>query len=222
MTEYLAAVLGELPYIAGGALYTLGIVLCVMFIGLFLGIPLALVQVYGGPLPRLFVRLHVWFFRGTPILVLLYLFYLGLDLSALVSACVVLGLTSSAYQSQIIRGAIESLPAGQFKAARALGMSDTRGIVSIVLPQALRLALPGWSNEYSIILKDTALVYVLGVPELMARAHFVASRTTWHFTYYIMAGILYLLITVAGLKLLRRLENRVRLPGYSPYGNCDA
>ncbi len=228
MLEYLLTVAGELPYILQGALYTLGIVASSMLSGLALGVPLSLCQVYGLPPVRWAVNLYVWFFRGTPILVLLYLFYFGLfpalnnlipwleiDIPALASCCIVLGMTSAAYQSQIFRGAIESLPSGQLKAAQALGMSDARGIRHIILPQAMRLALPGWSNEYSILLKDSALVYVLGVPEIMARSHFVASRTTWHFTYYILAGILYLIITVLGLKLLRLFEEKVRLPGYN-------
>lgn len=221
MLEYLLTVAGELPYILRGATYTLGIVLSAMGMGLVMGVPLSLVQVYGNRKLQALAGLYVWFFRGCPILVLLYLFYfglfpsLGLDVPALVSCCIVLGLTSTAYQSQIFRGCIESLPSGQLKAARALGMSDMQSIKNIILPQAMRLALPGWSNEYSILLKDSALVYVLGVPEIMARSHFVASRTTWHFTYYILAGVLYFIITVLGLKLLRKLEHKVRLPGYN-------
>ena len=84
-------------------------------------------------------------------------------------------MASAAYQSQIFRGAIQSLPQGQLKAANALGMSNASAITNIVLPQALRLSIPGWSNEYSIILKDSAVAFVLGTTEIMARTHFVAS-----------------------------------------------
>ncbi|MCL1915900.1 MAG: amino acid ABC transporter permease [Desulfovibrionaceae bacterium] len=221
MWEYLSSLAGELPYILQGSLTTLLVVFFALGLGLIFGLPLALGQIYGPLALNRLVRIYVWFFRGTPILVLLYLFYFGLfialnlDVSAFASSCIVLGLTSAAYQSQIFRGALESLPHGQLKAARALGMSDTEGIRHIILPQALRLSIPGWSNEYSILLKDSALVHVLGVPELMARSHYVASRTTWHFTYYILAGILYLIITVLGLRLLRSLETKTRLPGYA-------
>lgn len=221
MLQHLSDFAGELPYILQGALVTMIVVAGALSTGFVIGIPLSLLHVYGPRPVRWAVGLYVWFFRGTPVLVLLYLFYfglfiaLGLDVSALVSSCVVLGLASAAYQSQIFRGAIESLPSGQLKAARALGMSDLSGIRSIILPQALRLALPGWSNEYSIILKDSALVYVIGVPEVMQRAHMVASRTYSHFTYYILAGVIFFVITVAGLKLLRALEKKVRLPGYN-------
>lgn len=127
-------------------------------------------------------------------------------------------MTSAAYQSQIFRGAILALPQGQLKAARALGMTDGAAIRSIILPQALRLSIPGWSNEYSILLKDSALAFVLGTPEIMARTHFVASRTYEHLPLYMTAGALYFVITVIGLKLLRKLEHRVHIPGYAGSG----
>ena len=154
-------------------------------------------------------------------LVLLFLFYFGLfsllniNLSAFSVGTIVLGLISSAYQSQIFRGAILSLPEGQLKAARALGMSDAKGILFIILPQALRLSIPGWSNEYSIVLKDSAVTYALGVAEIMARTHFVASRTYQHLPLYLAAGLIYLILTFIGIKALRLLEERFRIPGYS-------
>ena len=173
---------------------------------------------------RLLARVYVWFFRGVPLLVLLFLFYfglfsvLGINLSAFTVAIIVLGLISAAYQSQIFRGAILSLPEGQFKAARALGMSDLKAISFVILPQALRFSIPGWSNEYSIVLKDSAVVFALGVAEIMARTHFVATRTYQYLPLYLAAGFLYLVLTFMGVKALRMLEERVRIPGYSRPG----
>ena len=108
-----------------------------------------------------------------------------------------------------------SLPEGQLKAARALGMSDTKAIIFIILPQALRFSIPAWSNEYSIVLKDSAVTYALGVAEIMARTHFVASRTYQHLPLYIAAGIIYLVLTYIGTKGLRVLEKQLKIPGYS-------
>jgi polar amino acid transport system permease protein len=93
-------------------------------------------------------------------------------------------------------------------------MSDSLAIRSIILPQALRLSIPGWSNEYSIILKDSALAFVLGASEIMARTHFVASRTYQHLPMYVSAAVLYFLLTWAGVVALRALEKRVRIKGY--------
>jgi polar amino acid transport system permease protein len=220
MPEGLTAVINAFPYMLGGSLVTISVVVGAMGLGLLLGVPLAVGQVYGNSLLRRLIEIYVWFFRGVPLLVLLFLFYFGLfsmlniNLSAFTVAVIVLGLISAAYQSQIFRGAILSLPEGQFRAARALGMSDATAILHIVLPQALRLSIPGWSNEYSIILKDSAVTFALGVPEIMARTHFVATRTYQHLPLYLMAGLIYLVLTYLGIRALRMLEEKVRIHGY--------
>jgi len=221
MPESLIAIIDALPYLLQGSLVTIAVVAGALSFGLLVGVPLAIGQVYGGGLLRRFVGVYVWFFRGIPLLVFLFLFYfglctaLGINLSAFTVAIIVLGLISSAYQSQIIRGAIQSLPEGQLKAARALGMSDLKAISFIIVPQALRLSIPGFSNEYSILLKDSAVTYALGVAEIMARAHFVATRTYQHFPLYFAAGIIFMILTWLGVKGLRLLEDKVRIPGYS-------
>ncbi|MFI3272960.1 MAG: amino acid ABC transporter permease [Pseudomonadota bacterium] len=225
MLDKLTIIWDALPYILEGSAVTIATVLGSLALGFALGVPLAVGQVYGPRFLRRLIGVYVWFFRGMPILVLLFLFYFGLfqiinlNLSAFSASCLVLGLASSAYQSQIFRGSIMMLPQGQWKAARALGMSDAQAVRSIVLPQALRLSIPAWSNEYSILLKDSALAFVLGTPEIMARTHFVASRTYEHLTLYTTAGIIYLVITVVGLKFLRHVERKVRIPGYAAAGS---
>src|SRR5574344_807042 len=133
----LITVWNALPYILGGSLVTIATVCIALGLGLMLGVPLAVGQCYGGPLVRRLVGLYVWFFRGVPILVLLFLFFgffvwIGLPVGPFSLSCVVLGMTSTAYQSQIFRGAIQSLPQGQLKAARALGMRDSVAIRSII------------------------------------------------------------------------------------------
>ena len=212
------------PYILQGTLVTIVLVLGALALGFCLSLPLAVIQAYGPhPAARL-VGVYVWFFRGVPILLLLFLFYygvfnvLGLDVGTIGASCVVLGLASAAYQSQIFRGSLQALPQGQMRAAKALGMTTFQAIRSVTLPQALRLSIPGWSNEYSILLKDSAMCFALGTPEIMARTHFVASRTYEHLPLYITAGLIYFLITTAGLTLLRRLERKVRIPGYALIG----
>ena len=221
MQNGLAAIIEGLPYILGGVWVTLTVVAGALALGLALGLLLSVGHVYGGVWVRRIVGVYVWFFRGIPLLVLLFLLYFGLfaaleiDLSPFAIAIIVLGLISSAYQSQILRGAILSVPEGQMKAARALGMSDARAIVFIILPQAVRLALPGWSNEYTVIMKDSAVTYALGVAELMARTNHTASRTYQHFWLYLMVGLIYMLLTWVGTKALHLLEERVAISGYN-------
>jgi len=216
----LLVVYNALPSILSGSLVTVGNVTLSLTMGLLLGVPMAVAQVYGGPWLRRLVALYVWFFRGVPILVLLFLCYglfisLGITLDPFFICCIVLGSTSTAYQSQIFRGAIESLPRGQLNAARALGMRESTGICTIILPQALRLSIPGWANEFSILLKDSAICFVLGTQDIMARTSFVAARTHEHLALYATAGVLYFVLTLAVLKLLRCLEQKVHVPGYS-------
>jgi polar amino acid transport system permease protein len=221
MHSGLAAIIEGLPYVLGGIGVTLSVVGGALAMGFAFGLLLAVVQVYGRPWLRRLAGVYVWFFRGIPLLVLLFLFYFGVlgalevELTPFMVAVIVLGLISSAYQAQILRGAILAVPEGQMKAARAIGMSDRRAIALIVLPQALRLALPGWSNEYTVIMKDSAVTYALGVAELMARTNHVASRTYQHFWLYLMVGCIYLLLTWLGTKALHLLEERVAIAGYT-------
>lgn len=220
------ATIEALPYMLGGAWYTVTVLLAALLLGLALGVPLACGQVYGGPAMSRGVSFYAWLFRGVPVLVQLFLFYFGilplLGLDSEVSAGVlVLGLTSAAYQSQIVRGAILSLPQGQLKAARALGMSDFTAIKTIILPQALRLSIPGWSNEFSILLKDSALLMAISVPEIMARTRSVAGRTHEPVALTLFAGVLYLILTWIGIRLLRKLEKRVHIKGYAQEGSIS-
>ncbi|MDR1315115.1 MAG: amino acid ABC transporter permease [Deltaproteobacteria bacterium] len=223
--EYLKVAL----YILGGTGYTAGLIAGAMGLGLAVGLPIASLEVYGPRWLARILRLYVWFFRGIPILVLLFLVYFGvysalekfwlahagtrLELSPFSASLIALGLTSGAYQSQIFRGAILSLPRGQFMAATALGFSAPKAVFRIVLPQALRVAIPSWSNEYSIVLKDSAVAYALGTLEIMARTKFMAAYTYKHIPFYILAGFLYFALTWIGVRLLKLLEAKTRIPG---------
>ncbi len=215
------AVLEGLPYIMGGVWVTLVVVAGALAMGLLLGTFLAIAHVYGNRALRTLTGIYVWFFRGVPLLVLLFLFYFGLlgalhlDLSPFFVSIVVLGLISSAYQSEIFRGAILSIPEGQLKAARAIGMSDFQAVVYIILPQAFRLSIPAWTNEYTIIMKNSAVTYALGVAEIMARANHVAARTYQHFWLYLLAGFIFLGLTSAGTRCLGLLQKKVAIKGYA-------
>ncbi len=218
--DALRVVFDALPYVLGGSLVTIANVSIALCMGLVFGVPLAVAQVYGNKAVRRLVATYVWLFRGIPILVLLFLFFglfvsLGLAAEPFIIACVVLGCTSTAYQSQIFRGAIQAISHGQLKAARALGMTDFQAIRHIILPQAMRMSIPGFANEFSILLKDSAICYVLGTQEIMARANFVASRTHEHLALFATAGLLYFVITLIGVRLLRMLEQKIYVPGYA-------
>lgn len=202
-----------------GVAWTLGLVGGGLVLGFLIGLPMAMGQVYGDKVTKAPLDVYVWFFRGTPLLVLLFLFYwgvfpaLGFKLAPLACSIVVLGLRSGAYQSQIFRGAIESVGEGQLMAARTLGMGKLGGVYSIVLPQALRISIPGWINEYAIILKDSAICFVLGVLEILTRTRYVVMATMEPLLPYFIAGALFIVLTYGGTKIANILYERTKIPG---------
>ena len=208
-----------LPYIFEGSLWSLGLVLGGLGIGFMIGVMFSLIEVYNNsPLKKL-ISLYVWFFRGTPLIVQLFLFHwsifpaLGIKSTPLTTSITVLGLRSGAYQSQILRGAIGSIEETQMLAAKAVGMNDWDAISSIILPQALRIALPQISNEYSIILKDSAICFILGVMELMTRAKYTAIATGIALIPYLVAGLIYMGLTYIGTKLFDLIYLKMKIPG---------
>lgn len=215
----MAALAEFLPYILSGVVWTLGLVAGGLAIGFFIGLFMAIGQIYGGKEVKLFIHGYVWFFRSLPLLVLLFLFYWGVfpatgyKLDPLACSIVVLGMRSGAYQSQIFRGAILSLGDSQLLAARALGMSEMRGVFHIVLPQALRISLPGWSNEYSTMIKDSAITFALGVLEILTRTRYVVMATHEPLIPYFFAGGLFIVLTYAGTKAVNIVYERTKIPG---------
>ncbi len=182
-----------------------------LLIGFVLGIILALMRVYAGKELNWLASGYEKIFRGIPILVLIYIFAFGVPelfwyvdplQRPLASIIFALGLRSGAYQSQIFRGAILSVNPGQIEAARALGMSGLQTFRHVVLPQALRLAMPSWSNEYSVVIKDSSFAYAVGIVELTRAAYnfSYAFRGFWTVSIGVLA-ILYFLLTYPITKL---------------------
>jgi polar amino acid transport system permease protein len=208
-----------IPYILSGVVWTVGLVLGGLVIGFVIGFLMAIGQVYGGEEIKSIIHAYVWFFRSLPLLVLLFLFYWGVfpatgyKLDPLACSIVVLGLRSGAYQSQIFRGAIISLGDSQLLAARALGMTKLRGTFHIVLPQALRVALPGWSNEYAIMIKDSAITFALGVLEILTRTRYVVMATHQPLIPYFFAGGVFIILTYVGTKIVNLVYEKTRIPG---------
>lgn len=197
-----------------------------LVVGLLVGIPLALGQVYAGRGLVLLTSIYERFFRSIPALVLLFLFFfgssfLGISLSPFLSAVLALGFRSSAYQSQIFRGAIQSISQGQMTAARSIGMSKFQAIWHVILPQALRRSIPPWSNEYSSVVKDTSLAYAVGVIELVREGRYIIVRTFEPMIIYITIAVIYFVLTYAGNRSLGYLEERFEIPGFEAKGRKE-
>lgn len=212
-------IIQALPAFLQATLINLSVFAVLLPIGFVIGTLVALGQVYGNPVVAAIASAWAWFFRGVPALVLLFLFYYGppvfnISISPFTAAALAMGFRSSGYQSQIFRGAIQSVPSGQIVAGRAIGMTRAQAIWSIVLPQAFRLALPAWSNEFSSVLKDTTLVYAIGINEVMrfARTLYVGNPGVAVLTFLMVALIFWVLTTI-GTTLLQMLERHLALPG---------
>jgi polar amino acid transport system permease protein len=148
--------------------------------------------------------------------VLLFILYFivsgSINLSPFWAGSISLGIVSSAYQMEIVRGAILSVSGGQMMAARAIGMSKNQAIRHVILPQTLRLAIPPWSNEAAIVVKDSSLVYALGVPEILRRAQLISASTQEPFLAYAVAALIYFLLVFITNRLLDALDRRLHIP----------
>jgi polar amino acid transport system permease protein len=126
-------------------------------------------------------------------------------------------LNSAAYQAEYLRGAIQSISSGQMQASLSIGMKKWQAIRLIILPQALRRFIPSWTNEFIYLLKYSSLSYIVGAPEIMAQAKFVASRNFEFFQVYLFAAIIYfVLVTIFG-EIFRFIEKKMKIPGTLTY-----
>lgn len=205
-----------ISYIASGTVYTIGVTLVALPSGLLIGTILALLYVYGGKAAARVMNLYSTVFRGIPPLVLLFILYFavtkGINLSAFWAGSLSLGIVSSAYQMEIVRGALLSVSGDQLMAARAIGLSRLQAIRYVVLPQAVRLAIPPWSNEAAIVIKDSSLVYALGVPEILRRAQLIGASSQRYLLAYLSAAVIYFLLVFGTTRLLAMLEKKLTIP----------
>jgi polar amino acid transport system permease protein len=204
-------------YIVQGTAITVAVTLVALPFGLIIGLLMALVHTYGGKILNRIAAAYSLLLRGVPPIVLLFILYFILsgkfiNLSPFWAGSLSLGVVSSAYQMEILRGALLAVGGGQMTAARAIGMSRLQSIRHIVLPQALRLAIPPWSNEVSIVLKDSSLVYALGVPEILRRAQQLSATTQQPFLAYGTAALIYFVLVFATNRALDYLSERTKLP----------
>jgi polar amino acid transport system permease protein len=204
-------------YIVQGTAITVAVTLVALPFGLILGLVTALAHTYGGKVMSRVAAAYSLLLRGVPPIVLLFILYFILsgnliNLSPFWAGSLSLGIVSSAYQMEILRGALLAVGGGQITAARAIGMSRLQSIRYIILPQALRLAIPPWSNEVSIVLKDSSLVYALGVPEILRRAQQLSATTQQPFLAYGTAALIYFVLVFATNRALDYLSERTKLP----------
>ncbi len=206
------------PALWQGLIVTLELVAFTAPFGLLLGIGIALGRQYGGWWLSKACAGYIIFFKGCPLLLLLFMLYFGLPsvgitLPAFTAAVLGFILCNAAYNSEYIRGAIKSIKDGQMTAAQALGMTKAQAIESVILPQALRRAIPGLSNEFIYLIKYSSLAYMITVVELSGEGKLVATKYFMFNESFLAVGVVYLALVTLTTYAVYLLEKRVEIPG---------
>ena len=206
-----------IPYILRGLNITLSVTAIALSFGLVFGTLLAIIRVYGNQALARLIAMYVSVIRSLPHILLLLIIYFLIarivNLTPFWAGSVSLAIISSAYQSEIVRGAILSVPSGQMIAARSIGMTRKQAIWHVIIPQAIRHMIPPWSNEAAIVIKDSSLVYILGFPEIMRQAQYYSGRNpTKPFNAYLAVAVVYFVLTFITNRGLDALEKRIRIP----------
>jgi len=211
-----------------GAWITIQLAICSLFVGLLFGILGATAKLSSSKIAQAIGNGYTLFVRGMPELLLVLTIYFGssavlmaiasifgydeyIELSPFIAGVIALSIAFGAYATEVFRGAIQEIPKGQREAAMALGMTRFQTFRRITLPQVWRIALPGLGNLFLVLLKDTALVSVIGLNELMRQTSVAVGNTKEPFTFYFAAAMVYLFMTsisMAGLYFLERYANR--------------
>lgn len=211
MTDYLLTLL---PAMLSG----LGVTLQIFFLTLVLSIPLGIIVAVGRlskikPLVAV-IQIYIWVMRGTPLLLQIIFIYFGLGLPTVgiqldrfPAALIAFVLNYAAYFAEIFRGGIESIDKGQYDAAKVLGFSQFQTFTKIILPQMIKIVLPSVGNEVITLVKDTALVYVVGLGELL-RAGRIASNRDASLVPLVVVGVFYLALTAIFTKVFQKIEKR--------------
>lgn len=209
-----------LPLIQSATLMTLGVALCSLVVGLIFSMFFVILEANKTACISKPTSIFLTLLRGLPEILVVLLIYFGstelvekitgeyVEFSAFSCGVLALSLIFAAYASQSLRGAIQAIPTGQWESGAALGLSRGYTFFKIILPQVWRHALPGLSNQWLVLLKDTALVSLIGVNDLMRQTELVNTNEHKPFTWYGLAALIYLVITLISQVIIRRLELR--------------
>ena len=204
-------------------LMTIAVAITAMFIGFFFALIFTPLKLSKNKFLNLIANTYTTIIRGVPELLVIYLFFFGgsaavmfvasifgygeyIEINAFITGAFSIGIISGAYSTEVFRGAIQSIDKGQFEAAEVLGFSKFKKFYKIILPQMLRLAIPNLSNVWQITLKDTSLISVTGLVEIMRQSYIAAGSTRDPLFFYSFAAVLYLLLTFLSMKLINKLE----------------
>ncbi|MFB5282083.1 MULTISPECIES: amino acid ABC transporter permease [Peribacillus] len=209
-------IIPSIPYILEGIPTTLQVVSVAAVIGFILGIVLSILKISKIKPLNWFADFYTSIFRGTPLVLQLMLIYfgspqiLGIQIEAYEAAFLAFGLNSAAYISEIIRGGIQAVDKGQREAALALGVPESQMMLNIILPQAIKNILPALMNELISLTKESAVVTIIGLADIMRRAYIVGGETYKFFEPILVAGLVYYVMVMILTLLGKLLERRMR------------
>jgi len=205
------------PGFLEAVLVTLKVTAIAVVLGTAFGIVFALMKISKSKILQTIANLYITIIRGTPLIVQIMFLYYGITsiviLSNFWAGAIALGVHNGAYIAEIFRGAIQGVDRGQREASLALGMNRSQAMRRIVFPQALRRAIPPLGNQFIITLKDSSLVYLIGVSELFSRANREAAANFMPFETFLVVGMYYLILVLIFTWLLKLYENRLNVDG---------
>ncbi|MFN3410690.1 MAG: amino acid ABC transporter permease [Exilispira sp.] len=224
-------IFNNLPLLLNATLTAIFLTFASIFIGMIVGISITFLRIYSNKFVKKIVFAYEWVLKGTPPLIVIFIFYFGLgkylNLGPFLSAALALGLRSSAYQSQIYRGAVLSITSEQTEAGLSLGLSRVRTFILIIIPQAFRLSLPGFTNEFTIVLKDTPLAYAVGLVEILKAGRDILNQpltqsitggnvtaTLNPFAIFLLCALLYFILFEIFSYSLKTLSKKYEIPGF--------
>lgn len=204
----------SLPLLARGAVTTLYLSAAAVVLATALGVVLALLQLYGGFILRALVEVYLYLVRGVPLLVLLFAMYYALPyanvrIEPVMGGILVIGIYFGAFMTEVFRGAVLSVPKGQWEAARAVGLMTPRILLEVVLAQAVRVAGPPFINTCIMVVKGTSLVAIIGLADVTFIGKQIVERTLAPFEIFGAVALVYFVICFALSRLGRYLEGRV-------------
>ena len=206
------------PLLKAGVMFTVPLTIISFFLGMIVAFAVAVVRVLNIKILDKIVKFYVWIIRGTPLLVQLFIIFyglpsIGITLNALVTAIIGFTLSVGAYGSETIRAAILSVEKGQWEAAHALGLSKLQTLLYVILPQAIKVAIPPMANAFISLVKDTSLAAAVTFTELFQVAQQITARTYEPLWLYMEAAFIYLMFCSVLSLLQSRLEIRFRKSG---------
>jgi polar amino acid transport system permease protein len=208
-----------IPALNRGLVMSVKLIIPSGLLGLGLGIVVGTLRTFGHPVIRKIANGYAMIFRGTPLLVQLFLLYFGLPnlgiyLDAYTAAVTGFILCSGAYHSEYIRGGLLSIKKGQLLAAQSMGFSTFKAMCNIIVPQALRRALPGCGNEIIYLIKYSSLAYIITCIELTGEGKIIATRTFRYTEVFLVIGFYYLVLVTMASFLLQKIEGKLKIPGF--------